>query len=156
MPEPIPRGSPITLATARITPVPTIPFAMPPPASPGGFGVLVRKSMLTEPIPLITRYTKMASKGTSTRTAAETANAVAPWLVMRRQRLTSCGAAGDTELGTYPRSSAGDAPDQQPRQGVDDESHDEKRQPYFHQGAEIQIPRGLGKLVGDDTGHGVA
>src|SRR5208283_4256365 len=156
MPEPMPNGSPIRLATAKISPVPTIAFAIPPPTSPGGFGVWVRKARFTEPIPLITRYTKMASSGTSTSTTASTANTVAPWLMMRRPRLTSCGAEGDTELGTHPRSPPGDAPDQQPRQRVDDESHNEKSQPDLHQGAEIQIAGGLGELVGNDAGHGVA
>src|ERR1019366_7122066 len=156
MPEPMPRGTPMTLATARMIPVPTIALAMPPPTSPGGFGVWVRNAQLTEPIPLMTRYAKMASSGTSTRMAAATANVVAPALVRRRTRPTCCGVDGADELGTHPRSPAGDAPHQQPGQGVYDERHDKQRQPDLHQRAQIQIAGGLGEFVGNDAGHGVA
>src|SRR5271157_3397876 len=98
----------------------------------------------------------MASRGTSTRTAARTANTVAPWLVIRRQRLTPCDIAGDMELGTHPRSSVGDAPNQQPGQRIYNKSHKKQRQTNLDQRAEIQVTRGLGKLVGDHAGHGVA
>jgi len=42
------------------------------------------------------------------------------------------------------------------RQSVDDERHNKECEPDFHQGAEIQIARRFGELVGDDAGHGVA
>ena len=51
-PAPIPSGTPIRLAIARITPEPIIAFAMPPPASPTGFGSCVKNEMLIEPMPL--------------------------------------------------------------------------------------------------------
>src|ERR1017187_8635360 len=156
MPEPMPRGTPMTLATARMIPVPTMALAMPPPTSPGGLGVCVRNAQLTEPIPLMTRYAKMASSGTSTRMAAATANVVAPALVTRRTKPTCCGVDCADISGTHPRSPAGDAPHQQPGQCVDDEGHDKQRQPDLDQRAQVQIAGGLGEFVGDDTGHGVA
>jgi len=52
MPAPIPSGTPSRLAIARMTIEPTMAFAMPPPASPTGFGVWVRNATLIEPMPL--------------------------------------------------------------------------------------------------------
>jgi len=54
-PAPIPMGTPIQLAIARIIIEPRIPFAIPPPCSPTGFWIWVKNAQLTEPAPLKTR-----------------------------------------------------------------------------------------------------
>src|SRR5580704_3882173 len=97
----------------------------------------------------------MASSGTSTRAAATMAKDVAPRFTMRRHRLI-CGTAADDRLGTDPRTSAGDAPDQQARQRVDDEGYQEQRQADLYQGAEVQVAGSFAKFVGNHAGHGIA
>ena len=52
IPAPIPIGTPIRLAIPRIKTDPAMAFAIPPPNSPGGMGVLVKKSRFSEPKPL--------------------------------------------------------------------------------------------------------
>ena len=52
-PRRCPAELPIKLAISRMKTDPTMAFAMPPPTSPGGFGVCVRKAQLIEPMPLI-------------------------------------------------------------------------------------------------------
>src|SRR5689334_14266006 len=127
MPQPMPKGMPIILAISRINPDPTIALAMPPPGSPTGFGTWVRNARLTDPMPLISRYTKTASKGMSTRMAERTAKVVAPRFAILRQRLRLAERYG-VGLGIDPRSSTGDAPHQQARQGIHDQGDNEQRQ----------------------------
>ena len=50
-PDKIPTGNPITLPIAIRIPVPTSAFAIPPPASPAGFGICVKNAQLIELTP---------------------------------------------------------------------------------------------------------
>ena len=63
MPAPIPNGTPITLAMPRMNIDPTMALAMPPPASPTGFGVCVRKAQLIDPTPRINQVAENANNG---------------------------------------------------------------------------------------------
>jgi hypothetical protein len=50
----MPTGSPIADAISTTMPVPTIAFAIPPPASPGADGIFVKKSQFTADPPRFT------------------------------------------------------------------------------------------------------
>src|SRR5438046_10239386 len=49
-----------------------------------------------------------------------------------------------------------DGPYQELSQNVHDNGHDEKRQPYFNQSAEINITCGFTEFICDYAGHGIA
>src|SRR5579875_3245888 len=51
---------------------------------------------------------------------------------------------------------AGDGPYEQTRKGVDDDGYNKEREADLHQSTQMKIARCLGKLVGDDRGHGAA
>src|ERR1700759_3000803 len=91
-----------------------------------------------------------------TRIAASTAKPVAPQSDTRRRRLSCCEVEGGKELSTWPRSSAGDTPNQQSRQRVHDQRDDKQRQANLNQSAEIHVPCGLCELVGNYARHCVA
>jgi hypothetical protein len=48
----MPTGTPMRLAIASKMPDPRIEFAIPPPTSPTGFGIWVKKARLSELAPL--------------------------------------------------------------------------------------------------------
>ena len=50
-----PTGMPMSEASPRSSSVPTMALAMPPPASPTGFGSWVKKSQFTDPAPFCKR-----------------------------------------------------------------------------------------------------
>src|SRR5580693_6850184 len=160
MPAPIPIGTPIRLAINRIKAEPAMALAIPPPASPTGFGVCVRKAQLMDPMPLYTRYPKIAPSGSKTRITAPTARPVTRLLSPRRHRLTGAEAtvvAGVRVSDIGPRrGSAGNRPDQKLGQNIHDNRDDEQCQAYLDQSAQVNVASGLGKLIGDHTSHGVA
>src|SRR6202049_1591632 len=88
-------GTPMVLAISKMKAEPAMALAMPPPGSPTGFGVCVRKSQLIEPMPLYTRYPKTAPSGSRTRMTAVAAAKVAKEFTPRRHRLM--GAAAKSE-----------------------------------------------------------
>src|SRR5215472_2963347 len=98
----------------------------------------------------------MASRGSITSTAAVIANKVARLFVRRRNRLICKEAEPGLELGTGPPSWAGDAPDQQPRQRVNDQRHQEQREPYLDKCCQMKVSRRFAKFVGNYAGHGIA
>src|ERR1700723_38353 len=161
MPAPIPSGTPSRLAIPRIIPEPTMPLATPPPTSPGGLGVWVRKAQFTEARPRTRRYPKMATNGTRTTITVRIAMPVMAWSVTRRRRLTGdtlcCGAAMLAALDMRARRlAARHRPDQQTCQRVHYDRHQKKRQPNFNQRRQMHVARGLGKLIGQDAGHGIS
>src|SRR5579871_1084074 len=123
----MPSGMPINDARARIRPDPTIAFPMPPPGSPTGFGACVRKAQLIEPTPFITRYAKIANKGTITRIVDPTANNVSKLLDSLRVQLIGSSMRGATTLlAIGPRwHSARRHPHQCLRKRVHNQRHDE-------------------------------
>src|SRR5580693_4374067 len=161
MPAPMPSGTPSRLAIPRIIAEPTIPLATPPPTSPGGFGVCVRKAQLTDAKPRTSRYPKMAISGTSTTITVRIAIPVMAWSVTRRRRLIGgtlcCMAAMLAALDMRARRlAARHRPDQQTCQRVHYDRHQKKRQPNFNQRGQMHVARGLGKLIGQDAGHGIS
>src|SRR5271157_3380146 len=130
MPAPTPSGTPMTLAKPRMKTDPTIAFAIPPPASPTGFGVWVRKAQLIDPTPRKTRYANIANNGTSTRMTVSTATPVITWLVIRRRKEIGGTVCAEIFLsGIGPRRlAASDRPDQQSGQSVDRDGYQEKGQ----------------------------
>ena len=64
-----PAGTPIRTVSRSSFPVPTMAFAIPPPASPGGLGSCVRKLQLSERPPYQSRYPRM-KKSTETVSSA--------------------------------------------------------------------------------------
>src|SRR5215471_3044435 len=161
-PAPIPMGTPTRLAIARIKAVPAIALAIPPPTSPTGLGVWVRKAQLMEPTPLYNRYPKMAHSGASTTITDPAAANVANPFTARRYQLIGAAPKESTltagfALAIGPRRCATSyCPDQNLRQDIDDDGHDEQRQSHLHQRAQIEVSRCLAEFVGDDTRHGVS
>src|SRR5271165_3874173 len=98
----------------------------------------------------------MTTSGTMTSTAAPMAKAFAAWLVKRRHRLTFCVEASPGCLSTCPPCRSGDAPHQQPRQRIDNQSHQEQRQSDFDQRTQVEVARSFAEFVGNDAGHGIA
>src|SRR5579863_3446569 len=126
----MPIGTPAKLPSNRISAEPAIAFAMPPPNSPGGLGVCVRKARLIEPRPLYSRYPNTAPSGRSTRTTAASAAHVANPSTPRRHKLKE---GAEIELGTValdicPRGCASsDGPHQYLRQYINNNGNDEER-----------------------------
>src|SRR6266853_3606310 len=102
----------------------------------------------------------MAPSGSKTRNTAPTARPVTRLLSPRRHRLTGAEAtvvagARVSDIGPR-RSSASHSPDQKLGQNIHDNRNDEECKAYLDQGTQVNVASGLGKLIGDYTGHGVA
>ena len=69
-PAPMPIGSPIAAAMPMRISVPTIALAIPPPGSPTGFGISVKKSSEMALAPSLTRWNRMKMSGSVATTAA--------------------------------------------------------------------------------------
>ena len=82
-PAPTPTGKPTALAMAMRINVPTIAFAMPPPASPGGRCICVKNAKFTEDAPSRMRWMTIRSKG---RIAIEAATYIKPTMMLLRTR----------------------------------------------------------------------
>ena len=67
MPAVTPRGTETIVPSAMMMNVPTIPFAMPPPVSPDGWGSSVRNAQLMEEAPRTTMKASMSTSGTVAR-----------------------------------------------------------------------------------------
>src|SRR5271156_2931835 len=165
IPAPTPRGTPRMLARARMNADPTIAFAIPPPASPTGFGVCVRKAQLSDPTPRYTRQAKIANNGSSTRITVNTAAPVITWSVMRRRKAiggTVCNAEIFVVSGIVVSSirsrglSAGHAPYQKPSQRIHHYRHQEQSQSNLDQGGEIYVARGLAEFIRQHTRHRIS
>ena len=68
-------GTDQSIVMSVITRVPTIPFAIPPPGSPTGWGRSISSVNLSSLPPLISRSKKMRNSGRMTRIAARKNNA---------------------------------------------------------------------------------
>ena len=68
-------------------PVPTMAFAMPPPVSPTGLGIWIKKSRLRAEIPWISVYENMRTRGvTATRRHAIENTSMALFFVLRQKK----------------------------------------------------------------------
>jgi hypothetical protein len=65
IPAAMPIGRPIRLATPTMMSVPTMACATPPPVSPAGAGIFVKKSSERLPAPFATRLSRMNTSGSS-------------------------------------------------------------------------------------------
>src|SRR5690349_20813444 len=100
------------LAMPRIMMEPINELAIPPPASPTGLGVCVRKDQPREPAPLSTRQAKIATNAQTTITDKPAAKPVKKRSVSWQRRLIC-------PLGIGPRwRTSCDRPDQQPRENI--------------------------------------
>ena len=71
---------------------PAIPLAIPPPVSPGGFGIWVKKSRLIEPAPILTILKKTRISGVSTRSVAIPISSIIPTFFIDLIRIPfTCG-----------------------------------------------------------------
>src|SRR6476646_3708397 len=118
-PAPIPRGMPIRLAKPRSNIDPAIALPIPPPSSPMGLGICVRKAQFKEPKPRCTTVPRIRNSGTVTIRAAIVIRPRArPLESLRRREVVWLA------LGKGPRwHSPGDRPDQQYSQRVNDERY---------------------------------
>src|SRR6185437_1233149 len=131
-PAPMPSGTPMALAMPRITPEPRMALAMPPPGTPTGAGVLVRKAQLMEPIPRFNKSAKIAARGSSTSRTAATASAVNRWSSNRRIH-EICSDLAPALLRMDPRWKAtSHTPHQQTGERVDYNRHQEQSQADLH------------------------
>src|ERR1700692_2280863 len=88
-----------------------------------------------------------------------TATPVMTWSVMRRRKAiggTVCSVAAWTVSGIGPRRlAASDGPDQQSRQGVDQDGNQEQSQSNLNQSGAVDVSRGLAEFIGQHAGHGI-
>ena len=133
-----------------MTTVPRIPFAISPPGSPTGWGRSISSVNLSSLAPLITRSKKMRNSGRMTRIAARKNNAfMALSTAFRRKVIVPV-------MAQIPAGGARDHLREDPfGREVHRERHHEEDEPDEDQGGEIDVPDGLGELVGDDRRHRV-
>ena len=83
-PAPMPTGRPMRHAVPTISSVPTIAWATPPPVSPAGAGILVKKSSERLPAPLSTRSPRMKKSGSTATTTRQIMSPTMTLLTSRR------------------------------------------------------------------------
>ena len=81
----MPTGNPTTDAMPISISVPRIAFAMPPPDSPTGFGMCVKKPIDNAPAPCFSRYARMTTSGTTASAAARHVSVTIRMLTPRRR-----------------------------------------------------------------------
>src|SRR5689334_4198221 len=144
----MPMGSPIKLATPTMSSVPTMACTTPPPVSPAGAGVLVKKSSDRLPAPLITRLARMKNSGARARITAPIMSPTIRLLNNRRSTrrfmpgLTSgpraAGLAGSQRLASRGRA-ARDLPDQEPGTRVDQHRHHEEEERHIGERRQVHV-----------------
>src|SRR5207245_3758679 len=164
------RNTPLTIPTgtagaaarpSRIS-VPTIALAIPPPGSPTGFGIWVKKAGRRAGSPWRTTKNRMSPSGTSARTTEAAQKTSTAREVARRRRsspvifMPSCR-RGDGGRGRrrHGHRRVREPPQEEPGQRVDDDGDEEEHQPDLDQGVEVEIAGGFRELVGDHGGHRV-
>src|SRR5882672_3229812 len=153
-----PTGTATSAARPMSTRVPRMAFAMPPPGSPTGFGIWVKKSRFTAVSPC--RATKNSRKPSGARASPTDSTQKATTSRETRRRLHCAPGIRPSPVlmasgrprqgGAAPRGAAlgGRAPDEKPRQHVDRDGHDEEHQADLDQGVQVEVVRRLGELVG--------
>src|SRR5208283_5228736 len=138
-------------ATRSIDSVPRIACAIPPPVSPYGFGIFVKKSRFRDLKPFRKIWPTMAQRietESTVRMVIKTALAAPPRRLRMNRRLSrSCIA------GTLPPD---DPPDEDPGTDVEEGGDKEKHESQLDNGAEIDRRIGFRELVGDRAGNRVA
>src|SRR3954463_345354 len=148
-------GKPMRLAVPTMSRVPTSACTTPPPVSPAGAGVRVKKSSERLPAPLSTRFSRMKNSGMS---ATITAPIISPTMKLLRNRRSSRRfTAEPASQRAAPRTrAAGHPPDQEAGPGIHQHSCHKKHESHVGQRREMEIAHRLGELVGDRRGHGVS
>ncbi len=85
-PAPIPTGIPMRQAVPTMSIVPTIAFATPPPLSPAGTGIFVKKSSDRLPAPLSSSVPRMNRSGRTASSTQAMSTTVMVLLFTRRNR----------------------------------------------------------------------
>src|SRR5207244_787597 len=152
---PTPIGRPITLATPTISRVPTMACTTPPPVSPAGAGVLVKKSSERLPAPFITKVIRMKINGSSATMTAPTISPTIRLLKTRRRMRRFMRGPGSQRLAPD-AGPASDAPDQEPCARVHQHRDHEEQEGDVGQRREVHVAHRLGEFVGDRRRHGVA
>src|ERR1700733_14343459 len=161
MPAPMPNGIPIRLARARTTPEPTMAFSMPPPFSPTGTGILVKKSQLSDVTPCFSRSKRIAISGVMTTSVASTASTLTAPLLKRRLKILTLDARNggridwDAISGHPRRCAARHGPNQQTCAGIHDDRNQEERQSDFDERTQVHVVGSLAEFVGQHAGHAV-
>src|SRR5947209_11626078 len=139
---------PTRAATAMIMAVPTIALAMPPPVSPTGWGIRVKKAQLREPMPRTTTPPRMRKSGASTTRVAATMAPSPRKLTKRRRRLMLCKVPR--------RHAAGDAPDHELGHAIHNQSDGEEHQRNLDEGAQVHVTGGFREFIGNHAGQSVS
>src|SRR3954462_8640503 len=147
-------GKPMRLAVPTMSRVPTSACTTPPPVSPAGAGVRVKKSSERLPAPLSTRFSRMKNSGMS---ATITAPIISPTMKLLRNRRSSRRfTAEPASQRAAPRArSSGYSPDQEAGSGIHQHSHQKQHESHVGERREMQISHCFGELIGDRRGHSV-
>src|SRR3989442_4679387 len=145
----MPSGSPSRHASPSRISVPAMAFALPPPGSPPGFGRWEKNSTSPAVEPCHSRTPRIRTRGRTTMPAALAVTAPITALTRCRLRVLL------TRSFPHRHLAAGDAPHQEPGEGVDGEREDEQEQPDLDERPEIEAGRRLRELLGEHPGHRV-
>src|SRR5205085_1944124 len=140
----MPTGTASSAARPMRMPVPTIAFAIPPPVSPTGFGIWVKKARSRAGTPRTNTKNSTMARGTSaTRTAAAQSPLITfeTSLRMRYRRAKSSGGKGHPRCRRPQAAAGGHAPDEQARDGVDGHGDHEQDEPDLHERVQVQRVR---------------
>src|SRR5687768_1589017 len=128
MPAPIPIGSPMRQAIPTMRSVPTSAWATPPPVSPAGAGILVKKSSERLPAPLRIRLSRMKKSGSRATMTAPIINPTIRLLnALRRMRRFMLGLNRGSQGAAPGSRPAGHPPDEEPGAGVYYYGHQEEQ-----------------------------
>src|SRR6185312_7091578 len=130
----------------------TIALAMPPPSSPIGLGICVKKVQFSSPKPRKSTVPRIRKRGTVTTRAASVIEPNASQLESLRRKETVRNG-----LGKGPRRhSPCDRPDQQAGQGIYNEGDNEQDQRHFHQRAQIGISYSFREFICDHASQRIS
>src|SRR6185437_7974997 len=99
-----PSGTPMALANASSSIVPTIAFPMPPPLLPGGAGNWVRNARLMPPTPSRNTVARIIASGINTTAVPNPASAsITALTALRRPRFMPCSGRGSASAEAHRR-----------------------------------------------------
>src|ERR1043166_1089630 len=155
MPAPTPTGTANTVAMPIRMSVPTIAFAMPPPASPTGRGSWRKNPGPSPGRPWATRCQTSRAIGTQSTSAANTQAPSARSFHARRTRRERRGRGGPRNSGRAGDGTAtsGGEVDEEPRDRVHDQREREEHERDLDERRLVELAGRLGELVRDHARH---
>src|SRR5260221_14390259 len=139
MPATIPIGTANRAARPIKMSVPAMALAMPPPASPTGFGMCVKNSRVSAGRPCLSTKNRMNPSGTSASATDRAQKATtAPERTRRRREVVIISGCRGRRRARHPlQARRADPPDENPRQGVDDDGHQEQNEADLDQRVQV-------------------